>query len=916
MIVKQTRAKKGKAAKLIPHLLEGAENEEIQELHGDVEDIVALSESRVAGTSLKHEMRQIIISPDKELTPEQEQRAIEMALAEMGAEGFEYAAVKHVKMRANGSSVSHIHIVLPERDADGKALDKAHFKVRNEKLSRLMEIEFGHELVKGTHNKAVFEHLRANGKQAEAALIEHLTHGAPALSQFSGKAHQVAKRLGVDLPKIAQNLKPGKGEGVDFHAQQIAQMLRDHPNARVSIDHAKGHLALTGSDGTFIASLNRVAKIDRAQNDAILTRITEMNAQETPAAHLPTISKETEDGRTATTARTDATRAAAGAEPRAAPGAEARENGSDVGNRVDQVGHDGNLAEARPSVEPRPRSALSASRNSGNAGPASGSNDRDEPSLAEPVRGAGSSPRGQQIPRAAPENFPGHGRATSPALTSITALQTAQLQSAWTPKRQQIKEGAERLGKPISQVDPAPIVRNWPKPKATLSKLQAAQLQASWDHRREQLLNGVKKLGKPIPAVDATPMPKVWPKPKLSLSKLDRAVLEAAWSPRRQLLKDGSARLEKLISGVDTASIVKTYPTAAALADRLPMPALRKLFAHTKQLSGMEQKDAIASLLKAHGLHLAEGAKAGVITINRRLSNGSAEFLGSLDRFAGLKTQDADRAATIASIMSKVNVTEAKPANLPSNQQKEAPNVRDRKEDRKQKRRAEALGEGRANSEIWQHYAAGIEAQAGKLKELERIRTSGIREAKFDAGRDQARHERDQIADRVSRETRLGRAEPRRSDDSSRVADVRKVRSDVVDNSRSAVNDHGFSRELKSDAQRDRVSSEASQQAPTLTLLEKVELKSAMTIYGSTIAIHSAPIKPPKPLPKPVLAPRGRAAPRKPSAPAPSPGTGVNHVIGGDFVTADFGDDGDDETKKKRAQEQSKRVAASLRPKM
>lgn len=89
-----------------------------------------------------------------------------------------------------------------------------------------------------------------------------------------------------------------------------------------------------------------------------------------------------------------------------------------------------------------------------------------------------------------------------------------------------------------------------------------------------------------------------------------------------------------------------------------------------------------------------------------------------------------------------------------------------------------------------------------------------------------------------------------------------------------------------------------------------------MTIYGSTIAIHSAPIKPPKPLPKPVLAPRGRAAPRKPSAPAPSPGTGVNHVIGGDFVTADFGDDGDDETKKKRAQEQSKRVAASLRPKM
>lgn len=73
-----------------------------------------------------------------------------------------------------------------------------------------------------------------------------------------------------------------------------------------------------------------------------------------------------------------------------------------------------------------------------------------------------------------------------------------------------------------------------------------------------------------------------------------------------------------------------------------------------------------------------------------------------------------------------------------------------------------------------------------------------------------------------------------------------------------------------------------------------------------------------KPTPAVDLSPKGKATSKRPSA-------DIGHSakmqptlgLGGDFVTADFGgDDMDDETKKKKSQENWKRVQASLGPKM
>ncbi|MFC0279818.1 hypothetical protein ACFOHK_01030 [Falsigemmobacter intermedius] len=695
MIVKQSRSQKGKAAGLSGHLLEGAENEEIHEIHGDVDDIIALSESRVAGTSLKYEMRQFIISPDRPLTPDQEQKMIASITSEMGAESFEYAVVKHVKPRADGNTAPHYHIVMPERDANGRALDKAHFKVRNEKVARLLEIEFDHELTKGTHNKAVFEHLKSNGKEAEAARMEHLTHGAPALSQFSSKAHQIAKRLGVDLPKIAQTLKPGKGEGVDFHAQQIAQVLRDHPNARVSIDDAKGHLALTGPDGTFIASLNRVGKIDRDQNDAILNRIASMNAQETPDAHLHHIDKETtNDGRTSTTART----------------AEAEERRNDDLGR-NQGRHDEHTAEARPSVEPRSIESVPVGPASGNDRKDGRSNDRD---AANPAFDSRSAERAAIRDRLSVEHdgtAPRHKSAPRATHRALSFFELVRLQNAWTTTNPQFSA----ISTPLADARPRSEIagmRPSGAPKiGRISKLQEARLHTAFaphqDYFSKHKVEPVHARANAAPRSQVQAKRPSLPSTKILLNELQKVRLNAALTEKRDALI-AAAAFRKPARSEERKAVRPSGTMSPGHAAKLSIKQIRDAFATTKQLSGMEQKDAIAALLSKHGLHLGIGAKAGVITINRALKNGQSEFLGSLERFAGLKTNDADRADVISSIMSKVNVDEAKPDQIPSLSEKETDDVR-REENHA------------TSAKIWREFTAKLDTKADAIAAFRRI---------------------------------------------------------------------------------------------------------------------------------------------------------------------------------------------------
>lgn len=207
-----SRISSGGAAGTVAHVLNAENNETVEIIHGDPEQMNDLDQlAQVNGQ--KYSLRHFIINPEEDLTPEQWDRAIEMHKDEFGWGDREHTIVAHRKERANGSIVEHRHLLVEDADDHGKILHIAHQFQRNEKLSRKMEHEFGHKLIKGKHNRAVIAALEKEGCNdvSDAMKEKRLDQGKPALAQFSSRMNARAKRLDVSLPTIANDCKKASG---------------------------------------------------------------------------------------------------------------------------------------------------------------------------------------------------------------------------------------------------------------------------------------------------------------------------------------------------------------------------------------------------------------------------------------------------------------------------------------------------------------------------------------------------------------------------------------------------------------------------------------------------------------------------------------------------------------------------------
>lgn len=207
-----SRISSGGAGGTVAHVLNAENNETVEIIHGDPEQMNELDQlAQVNGQ--KYSLRHFIINPEEDLTPEQWDQAIQMHKDEFGWGDREHVIVAHRKVRSDGSTVEHRHLLVEDADEHGKILHIAHQFQRNEKLSRKMEHEFGHKLIKGKHNRAVIAALEKEGRTdvADAMRERKLDQGKPALAQFSSRMNARAKRLDVSLPTIANDCKKAMG---------------------------------------------------------------------------------------------------------------------------------------------------------------------------------------------------------------------------------------------------------------------------------------------------------------------------------------------------------------------------------------------------------------------------------------------------------------------------------------------------------------------------------------------------------------------------------------------------------------------------------------------------------------------------------------------------------------------------------
>jgi hypothetical protein len=206
MIIKSKRTKaKGAALKrLLRHVVDGEDNDAVELVQGNVAD---LEDARADALRFGREysVRHWILAPEVEISPTQLAYLIALLAVEFGFDPKLAVAWKHFKPREGGACDQHYHLLVREVNAiTGGVMTSSHnFRV-HEKLSRQVEIAWGHRLTRGAHNRAVAAALTGgeNANVVTAMTDAGLLDGAKPVESFGEDEHQRTKRDGLDLPRL------------------------------------------------------------------------------------------------------------------------------------------------------------------------------------------------------------------------------------------------------------------------------------------------------------------------------------------------------------------------------------------------------------------------------------------------------------------------------------------------------------------------------------------------------------------------------------------------------------------------------------------------------------------------------------------------------------------------------------------
>ena len=185
MIIKSSQ--RGGAGHLAAHLIKSVDDDGIEQqveisgyrhlaYPGDIHMALQVFEMMsLASAQTKNHLYHISLNPDQDISKAQWSHAWDMYEKEYGLSDYPYIEVTHTKKNR-----SHQHRIYERVDPETeKALNLSFTKIRNEKVARILEFEFEHELTVGKHNRAVMTRLGKEGREDVATWMRE------------GKAHDV-----------------------------------------------------------------------------------------------------------------------------------------------------------------------------------------------------------------------------------------------------------------------------------------------------------------------------------------------------------------------------------------------------------------------------------------------------------------------------------------------------------------------------------------------------------------------------------------------------------------------------------------------------------------------------------------------------------------------------------------------------
>lgn len=276
VIIKSSRMPASKGAKATAdHVLRGEANERITLIQGSEQALHDMVQDARAWRR-RYAIRHFKISPKEVPTRAQMVEAIALLAEEFGFAAEDAVIVGHVKQRHDDAGCPfHVHVLVPEvNPATGRVLSSRWSYARQEKVSRLLEVRWGHSVIQGAFNGAVLKALHAEGRHDDANLLvgDGLDPGLKARSQYpDGLGQEVARRTERSMADIAMHVRDARllSDG----PAAFAACLAEH-RLRVVPGQKKGRWAVEaqGQDGgwTFAGSLDRLLKVGVHEADGFM----------------------------------------------------------------------------------------------------------------------------------------------------------------------------------------------------------------------------------------------------------------------------------------------------------------------------------------------------------------------------------------------------------------------------------------------------------------------------------------------------------------------------------------------------------------------------------------------------------------------------------------------------------------------
>lgn len=199
MIVKSNRIPARRTRVIARYLAAEADNESIRWRRGSPDDIETLGEMAKA-TGRTFGVRHIVIAPEIDLVGRQLSETLRAIQSEYGVSDValsQSCIVEHHKLRAGqGRAMTHFHLALPELDLlTGKIMDSKFTRLRDEKISRLLELQFGHPPTPGRFNVQVLEALHSEFPELDLAPLQLAIETQAAFTEYRRGSLIVSPRV-------------------------------------------------------------------------------------------------------------------------------------------------------------------------------------------------------------------------------------------------------------------------------------------------------------------------------------------------------------------------------------------------------------------------------------------------------------------------------------------------------------------------------------------------------------------------------------------------------------------------------------------------------------------------------------------------------------------------------------------------